>query len=296
MRTEIRDNVEWTILEGNNSFVARESSHVEARGSSHVVAWESSHVVAKGSSHVVARESSHVEAWGSSHVEAWGSSHVVAWESSHVVAKGSSHVVAWGSSHVEAWGSSHVEAWESSHVEAWGSSHVVAWGSSHVVAKESSHVEAWDFSAIHQLSSNCKIKKSPKSTIIKPNYPSNIKDWAKIKGVKIKRNRIYLYKVLRLNGTDWYSGEIDYLKKAIAPDWDNNFKEECGYALHLADSPEGAKYFNKDNQNYLLIEVSAAIEDCKPFPGLPEYPMKLRARACKFEKIIERVVDGKIEA
>jgi len=277
MKTEIRNGVEWRILEKNEDFIAWESSHVEAWGSSHVEAWESSHVEAWGSSHVVARGSSHVVARESSHVEAWGSSHVVAW--------GSSHVVAWESSHVEAWGSSHVVARGSSHVEAWGSSHVVAW--------ESSHVVAWDFSAIHQLSTQSRIKKGYKANIIKPNYPSNIRDWSKLKGLSIKKNRIYLYKVLRLDGKDFYSGIISYLKEAIAPDWDSKYKGECGKGLHLADSPEGAKYFLQDRNNYLLIQVSANIKDCKCFPGLPNYPMKLRARACRFERIIEKVENGK---
>ena len=221
MKTEIRNGVEWTILEKNENFVARESSHVEARESSHVVAW--------------------------------------------------------GSSHVVAWGSSRVEAWESSHVEA----------------RESSRVEARDFSVIHQLSTQSRIKKSYKAKIIKPNYPSNIRDWSKLKGLSIKKNRIYLYKVLRLNGRDFYSGTISYLKEAIAPDWNFKYKEECGKGLHLADSPEGAKYFLPDRNNYLLIKVSANIKDCKCFPGLPAYPMKLRARACRFIRIIEKVENGK---
>ena len=208
------------------------------------------------------------------------------------IARGSSHVVARGSSHVVARESSHVEAWGSSHVEAWGSSHVVAWESSHVEARESSHVEAMDFSAIYQLSSNSKIKKGSKATIIKPNYPKNIREWAKMKGLKINKNRINLFKVLRLNGTDFYSGTINYLENAIAPDWDAKFKEECGYGLHLADSPEGARYFLQDRNNYLLIEVSADIKDCIAFGGQPRYPMKLRARACKFVRIIERVENG----
>ena len=259
---QVKNTNEWVMVTSGN-FQARESSHVEAWGSSHVVAW--------GSSHVVARESSHVVAWGSSHVVAWESSHIVAW--------GSSHVVAWGSSHVEAWGSSHVEAW--------GSSHVVAWGSSHVVA--------WDFVSIVQLSTNVTLKKGSKAIIIKSNYPKNPIEWSKIKGVKIKNKRIYLYKVLRLNGMDWRTDSIDYLtgKEIFAPDWNSEYAGECGSALHLADSQEGAKFFLEDRDNYILCEVSAALKDCRCFSGQPEYPMKLRARACKVERIIEKVQNGK---
>jgi hypothetical protein len=66
------------VLVGEDRFILRESSSVEARESSRVVARESSRVVAWGSSRVLAWESSSVEAWGSSSVEARESSSVVA--------------------------------------------------------------------------------------------------------------------------------------------------------------------------------------------------------------------------
>jgi hypothetical protein len=198
-----------------------------------------------------------------------------------------------GNDHAELRENSHAELWGNSHAVLRENSHAVLWGNSHAVLWENSHAVLWDFTSIHQFNKS-KIKKGSKATIIKPNYPSNIKDWAKIKGLPIKKNRIYLYKVLQLNGTDFHSGQISYLKEAIAPDWNPKFKKECGSGLHLADSPEGAKYFLQDKQNYLLIQVSTDIKDCKAFPGLPSYPMKLRARACKFERIIEKVENGKI--
>jgi hypothetical protein len=215
MKTESRNGIEWTILEGNDFFVCRENSspHLECRGNS--------------SPHLVCRENS--------------------------------------------------------------SPHLVCWGNS------SPHLVCRDFTTVYLKSNKAKIKKGSKATIIKPNYPSKIRDWAKIKRLLIKKNRIYLYKVLRLNGTDFRTGTISYLKEAIAPDWNSKYKGECGCGLHLADSPEGAKYFLQDRQNYLLIQVSADIKDCKCFPGLPDYPMKLRARACRFKKIIEKMENGKLE-
>ena len=162
------------------------------------------------------------------------------------------------------------------------------------ILRGNSHAELWDFSAVHKLSEECKIKKGSKATIIIPKYPKNIREWANLKGIIIENNRINLYKVVKLNGTDFHTGTINYLCKAdvVDPKWNDDFTGECGKALHLADSPEGAKYFLSDKSNYLLIEVSAATKDCRPFGGSPEYPMKLRARACQYVRIIEKVVNG----
>ena len=207
------------------------------------------------------------------------------------IARGSSHVEARGSSHVEAWGSSHVVAWESSHVEAWESSHVVAWGSSHVVAWGSSHVEARDFSSIVKLSTSVIIKSGIKATVIIPEYPQTIEEWAELKGIKIQKGRLYLFKCVRADGKDFYSGTINYLQKnkdIVDPLFDRTHAGECGKGLHLADSPEGAKYFVELGQKYLLLKVSARAADCIPFPGQPSYPMKIRARACRFVREIEK--------
>ncbi len=206
----------------------------------------------------------------------------IARESSHVVARGSSHVEAWESSHVVARESSHVVAWESSHVEAWESSHVEAWGSSHVVAR--------DFASIVKLSVDTTIIQGIKATIITPIYPETMEEWCELKGLKITRGRVHLFKCVRPDGKDFYSGTINYLQKnkdIIDPLFDRTHKEECGKGLHLADSPAGAEYFISLGQEYKLLEVTARVADCIPFPGLPSYPMKVRARACRFIKVLE---------
>ena len=207
-------------------------------------------------------------------------------ENSHAVLRENSHAVLRENSHAELWGNSHAELWGNSHAELWENSHAVLRGNS--------HAELWDFSVGHQLSKLSKIKKGSHSTVITPNYPKNIRDWAKLKGLKIHKNTINLFKVLRLDGTDFHSRRINYLTDAVAPDWDKKFKGECGYGLHLADSPGGAKNFLQDRNNYLLIEVNALIKDCICFGGQPDYPIKLRARACRFVRIIEKVENGRI--
>ena len=175
---------------------------------------------------------------------------------------------------------------------AWGSSHVEAWGSSHVEAWESSHVEAWDFSSIVKLSTSSVIIKSGiKATVIIPEYPQTIEEWAELKGIKIQKGRLCLFKCVRPDGKDFYSGTINYLQKnkdIVDPLFDRTHAGECGKGLHLADSPEGAKYFVDREQEYLLLKVSARAADCIPFPGQPSYPMKIRARACRFVREIEK--------
>ena len=217
------------------------------------VAWGSSHVEARGSSHVEARGSSHIEAWGNSHVEACGSSHVVARGSSHVVAR------------------------DNSRVEALGNSHVEAWGSSHVVAR--------DFVSVVKYSEHVEINTGNMVSLIVPDYPSSVVGWCEMKGIKIENDEFHLWKTVQNNGTDFYSGEIQYItdQEIIAPDWQENYNGECGYGLHLSDSPSGAKGFAK-SEDFRLLKVLARIADCRVFGDNPSYPMKLRARACRFAK------------
>ena len=219
---------------------------------------------------VVLRESSHAELRESSHAELWGSSHAVLWESSHAVLRESSHAVLRESSHAELWESSHAELWESSHA----------------VLRESSHAVLRDFSVAHKLSETVKIKKSVCSVVITPKYPDNMKDWCALKGIKIKNNRIKLWKCTDKNGNDFYTGKINYNKKSeiICPDWKEHYKKECGYGLHLADSPRSALFFCSNKGTARLFEVSANINDCKCFGENPDYPMKIRAKKCRMVK------------
>ena len=213
-----------------------------------------------------------------------GSSHVVARDSSHVEARGSSHVVAWDSSHVVAWDSSHVEAWGSSHVEAWVSSHVEARVSSHVEARGSPHVEAWDFVTVNHRGQTVKLL-SPHAVATETKYPATIIEWLELKGIKPQRKQALLWKATRPDGTDFRTGKLKYEidKELIDPAWGENWTGECGAALHLSDSPSGARYFVPDEykENFKLLQVKVKLDDCRVYGGQPDYPMKLRARACK---------------
>ena len=212
----------------------------------------------------------------------------IAWDNSHVEARGNSRVEARDNSHVEARDNSHVVAWENSHVVARENSHVVARENSHVVARENSHVELYDFSVCHKMFHTVIVKNiSPKSVVITVDYPTEVVEWVALKGINIENNRIHLYKCVNKDGTDFRTGKINYLsdEEIVAPDWDEDFKGECGFGLHLADSIESAKFFVM-GKDFRLLMVSVDINDCRVFGGRPMYSMKLRARACIFEKEI----------
>jgi len=140
-----------------------------------------------------------------------------------------------------------------------------------------------DFSCAHILRDTATVKiLSPKAKVIKVIYPKSVKDWCALKGIKIKNGRVILWKTVNKSGMDFYSGTINYdcAGEIVDPKWDAEYTEECGCGLHLADSPSAARMFVRDKP-FRLFSVSAAIKDCRCFPGNPNYPMKLRARACR---------------
>ena len=148
----------------------------------------------------------------------------------------------------------------------------------------------WDFAAAHVLSKACKVLAGPAATVICPSYPRSVTKWASIKGIPIRKRALRLWKCVRADGTDFHAGTISYLSDAVAPDWDATASDECGKALHLADSPDGARYFvpGGHRATFRLIEVEALVKDCRCFPGQPQCPHKLRARACKFIREVPR--------
>ena len=106
-----------------------------------------------------------------------------------------------------------------------------------------------------------------------------------MKNIPIVDERITLWKYVDKNGCDFKTGKINYLlenEDIIDPEWNVDFKGECGYALHLADTPSAARSFHSEEDG-ILLKVSANIKDCVCFGGNPDYPQKIRARACRNE-------------
>jgi hypothetical protein len=185
------------------------------------------------------------------------------------VLRENSHAVLRGNSYAVLRGNSHAELRENSHAEL----------------RENSHAELRDFGFAHLIHDTATvIKMSHKSFAITVKYPSTMKDWCRLKGISVKDGRIKLWKSVNKDGKDFYSNTILYntKKEIVDPLWDNKYSDECGKGLHLADSPSAARIFAKDS--FRLFQVSAAIKDCKCFGGNPDYPMKIRARACRMIK------------
>jgi hypothetical protein len=91
-----------------------------------------------------------------------------------------------------------------------------------------------------------------------------------------------LWKAVREDGTDFFTGRLSYLKTAEAPDFKGSQEIECGNGLHLGDSPSAARYFVPSGEKFRLFQVSVLTSDCVCYPGTPRYPMKLRAKKCTF--------------
>ena len=167
----------------------------------------------------------------------------------------------------------------------WENSHAELRGNSRAELRENSRAVLWDFTVAHKLSKSAKIKNGPMAVVIIPEYPSDMKSWCRLKGIKIKNNRVQLWKCTNEHGNDFYTGKIDYTQKGeiVCPDWEEHYERECGYAFHLADSPQAAILFCRldKRDKARLFKVSANINDCKCFGGNPDYPMKIRARACR---------------
>ena len=177
-----------------------------------------------------------------------------------------------------------------------GNSSVVAWGNSSVEARGNSSVEAWGNSVI-RIFSNIRLKLNQFSVgigigiKIKAEYKSGSatlinKEIAKYdkklflrmykKNIQ-KGGEILLYKSVKDDNTDFYSGKIKYIGKVICPDWDDNPNRECGGGLHLSPTPELAKSFNNGKIKKCIVEQKNFVV----------YPKNIDKVRCKEVEVIE---------
>jgi hypothetical protein len=167
-------------------------------------------------------------------------------------------------------------------------------GNSTATLCDNSTATLYDFSHASEKGGTAK-KVSPKATISKIDYPKSVLAWAAMKGIKPTgrgaTQKIKLWKTVRENYGSFTTESLKYNvgETVIAPDWDATFRQECGCGLHLADSPSGAIRFVAHGSKFKLLEVEALVKDCVCIGGNMDYPMKIRARACK----VLREVDPK---
>jgi len=110
-----------------------------------------------------------------------------------------------------------------------------------------------------------------------------------IKGydVKTENNKLVLYKFVRKNYTDFFTGTIEYKIGTIVkcPDWNSNADIECGGGLHVSPSIEFCKRFNNSKDGHAL-KVLVDPKDIIVHPN-PIYPYKIRCRQLEVLEEIE---------
>jgi hypothetical protein len=99
--------------------------------------------------------------------------------------------------------------------------------------------------------------------------------------------KIILYKYVKHDYTDFYSGKIKYEvgKTVEAPDWNADNDIECGGGLHLSSSIEHCKRFNNSKDGHAL-QCEVLIADIVVHPS-PVFPFKIRCKKCFVVKEIE---------
>ena len=99
--------------------------------------------------------------------------------------------------------------------------------------------------------------------------------------------KIILYKYVKHDYTDFYSGKIKYEvgKTVEAPDWNADNDIECGGGLHLSSSIEYCKQFN-DSKDGHALQCEVLITDIVVHPN-PQSPFKIRCKKCYVAKEIK---------
>ena len=257
-----------------------DSSHAELWDSSHAELWDSSHAELRGSSHAELRDSSHAKLRDSSHAKLWDSSHAELRGSSHAELRGSSHAKLWDSSHAELRGSSHAELRDSSHAKLWDSSHAELWDSSHAELRGSSHAELWDSS--HAKSSSPYVTMIIKSSAAKAKGSTIIgnsiitaMEWLEKCGVIVARGHAILFKSVNKDFTTRNGISFKPHTKHEAPDWDDDFKEECGKGIHYSPTVAQARQFRDEG---VFVACKVKVSDMADLPAFAQYPDKIRAK------------------
>lgn len=101
--------------------------------------------------------------------------------------------------------------------------------------------------------------------IVKTDCPDNdvdayIQHW----NLETDGNKVKMYKTVRDNDTDFYSGTIHYKdgETITCPDWDNNYYGECGKGIHLCPNLEEARKYNKGKGKSFWVDK----EDIRVYP------------------------------
>jgi len=227
---------------------------------------------------VVLRGNSRAYLRGNSRAYLRDNSRAVLYGSSRADLDGNSRADLYDNSRADLYGNSRADLYDNSRADLYGNSRAVLYGNSRAVLR--------DFATGYVLSDRAKIRAGSRATVIRPDYPTDPAAWAAMKLIPVKRGRMTLWKTTDMDGLSFHDRETAYTvgKVTTAKDWDADHKGECGCGLHLADSPESARSFVSRDTEFRLFAVTVALKDCRCYGGRPDYPQKLRARACRVVK------------
>ena len=116
----------------------------------------------------------------------------------------------------------------------------------------------------------------------------DLQTFIRVYGVCQQNEKIFLYKFVQQDYTDFFTGKVKYKVGATieCPDWNTDINKECGGGLHLSPSIEFCKQFN-DHPNGRTLKCEVATDDILVHPN-PRYPFKVR---CKRVKVLEEIIE-----
>ncbi len=153
---------------------------------------------------------------------------------------------------------------ENSHAVLWGNSHAELWGNSHAVGRSPYTTGIIKSETAKMQGGNIH------GTQIIP-----ARQWLEKCGVEIKRDYVILFKSVKKDFTTNNNISFKPRTRHIAPDWDANFKEECGKGIHYCPTVAQARYF-RDEGVYIACRVK--VSDMASLPAYARYPDKIRAK------------------
>jgi len=123
----------------------------------------------------------------------------------------------------------------------------------------------------------------------------NLREWIKWNNAEYYEEDgkiyVFLYKWVDTNYRDFHTGTIDYSQEEIeAPDWDPNYKGECGRGLHLTFDPWTAFHFNSSEEGRML-KFKVPAQYIRVYTGIDCYgPYKARV-----QKLSKYIAEFKLE-
>jgi hypothetical protein len=90
------------------------------------------------------------------------------------------------------------------------------------------------------------------------------------------KKKVKLYKSVKPNNTDFYTGKIKYEGVVVCPDFDPDKNRDCGGGLHLSPTPELTQTFNKGK----ILECKVDKKD------IVVYPYNIQKVRCKKVKVL----------